>query len=94
MTPQVGTVECFIPPDRPHKRQTVHNRKVLDLSLQQDLLCGCTLHPTSNVLEVRGEKTEKLNRTNFTVTDLLVDISLLEVDTLMCRSICRPSILV
>jgi hypothetical protein len=31
---------------------------------------------------------------DFTVTDAIVDISLLEADTLMCRSLCRLSILV
>ena len=36
----------------------------------------------SNVFE--GGKKKKLYRTDFTVTDARVDISLLEVDTLMC----------
>ena len=44
-----------------------------------DVLCGCTLHSKyvkTQCFEVRGKKKEKLNRTDFTVTDLIVDISL------------------
>ena len=56
ITPQVGTDACFIPPDRAVKRQTAHNRKVLDLSLQQSLLRGCSLHCTSSHLSLFRRK--------------------------------------
>ena len=45
MTPQVGTVTCQPAPKRGDKRHGVHNR-VVDLSLQQVLLRGCSLHST------------------------------------------------
>ena len=50
---------CFIPPGRADKRQTAHNRKVLDLSLQQALRLDVpSITPlfTSNVPEKGCEK--------------------------------------
>ncbi len=48
-------IAWFIPPDRTDKRQTVHNRKVLDLS-HQVLLRGCTLHSSSLKRLLREKK--------------------------------------
>ena len=47
MTPQVGSVAFQPAPQHGDKRHGVHNRIVLDLSLQQVLLRGCSLHSTS-----------------------------------------------
>jgi hypothetical protein len=42
-TPQVGTVTCFIPPDRADKRQTAHNRKVIGGVKKKENQTGPTL---------------------------------------------------
>jgi hypothetical protein len=91
ITPQVVMDSCFIPTDHVVKRQTDHNRKVLDLSLQQSLLRGCSLHWTSSHLSMFRRKrmwNKKTQPTDYRDGDRIGDISILETDTLMCRSIC------